>query len=98
MKLLSVLMAFLVPVSAFAMGQTSPPPAPAVNLPSSLTETECEGTQCATGKSEGTWVFHGSLADAQWDNGAEAKLVVQRFDAGESTYAASTCPTALPMA
>ncbi len=82
MKLLPVLMAFLVPVSACAMAQTSPPPAAAVNLPSTLTETECEGTQCATGRSEGTWVFHGSLADARWNNGAEAKLVVQRFDAG----------------
>ena len=84
MNFVSVLIAFLFLLSAFAPAQTAPSlPAPAVNFPSTLTETECEGSRCAPGGERGgTWVFHGLLGDAQWNNGAAAKLAIERFDAG----------------
>jgi enterochelin esterase-like enzyme len=82
MKLVSVLIVLLFLLSAFTLAQTSLQPTPADKFPSSLTETECEGRQCAPGSgNEGTWVFHGLLGDAQWGNGVVAKLAVVRFEA-----------------
>lgn len=84
MKVVSRLIAVLCLLPAIASAQTSPASlVPLVKQTSMLTETECEGNTCGTGgESKGAWVFHGSLGDAQWSNGAQAKLVVQRFDEG----------------
>jgi enterochelin esterase-like enzyme len=85
MRVVFLLAAFFILPSAFAPAQTTSSALPsASNLPSSLVETECEGSQCApTRGNQGIWVFHGSLGDAQWSsNGAAAKLVILRFDAG----------------
>lgn len=55
----------------------------AANVPAVITETECMGEQCTTGgKVSGTWKFSGILGEGNWSNGAEAKIVVERFDEG----------------
>jgi enterochelin esterase family protein len=62
-----------------------PPPLAAVDhrLPAKVTETECAGNPCGSAKGTGAaWAFHGILGEAQWTNGAVAKLVIERFDAG----------------
>jgi enterochelin esterase-like enzyme len=84
MKSASVLAGLLFLLGAHAPAQpATPSPVTTMKLPSALTETECEGNQCASvGESVGAWVFHGSLGDAQWSNGAAAKLVIERFDEG----------------
>jgi enterochelin esterase-like enzyme len=69
---------------AFAYGQANSHLA-ASNLqyPALVRETECQGTPClASAKSEATWEFHGVSGDGRWSNGAFAKLVIERFDAG----------------
>jgi len=53
-----------------------------MSLPGKLTETECRGSQCADAiGSKAAWEFHGSIGDAQWLDGASAKLVIERYDA-----------------
>ncbi len=54
------------------------------SLPSAMTETECQGAQCTPDDSvKGTWIFSGILGAAHWANGAEAKIVVERFEPGD---------------
>lgn len=81
MKFISVLAVLFFPLSVLAAGQTaSPSRVPAFEYPSKITETECMGKQCTPrGGREGTWVFHGILGDAQWNNGDAAKMVIERF-------------------
>jgi enterochelin esterase-like enzyme len=53
------------------------------NLPPAMTEAECAGEQCTPASgSSGTWIFSGNLGTADWSNGAEAKVVIERFDEG----------------
>lgn len=80
-KLASIV--FLCVHFAFAYGQASPPPpASSLQYPLSATETECEGNPCvASTKSEAAWEFHGVSGDGKWNNGAFAKIVIERFDA-----------------
>jgi enterochelin esterase family protein len=84
MKVASTMTSFLFLFCAYAVAQTtSPPLVPTAAFPSALTEAECEIDQCSPGGgSEGNWIFHGLLGEAQWSNGASAKLVIERFDAG----------------
>ena len=57
----------------------SPLPVQFLQIPSTL--MECEADLCGTsGEGGGTWTFHGSTGDAQWPNGAVAKLIIERFD------------------
>jgi len=69
-------------LSGFVHAQNvSPPPAPAIQIPTTL--NECEANLCAAGGAgAGKWVFHGVAGEAQWPDGASAKLVVERFDEG----------------
>lgn len=81
MKFILASIIVLALTSRFSPAQNvAPPSAAAIQIPSTL--TECEGNQCSPGsEGEGTWLFHGSLGDAQWNNGAVAKLVIQQFNA-----------------
>ena len=80
MKIICLLLAGLSQISTSAFPQNvSNPPVPTMQFPSLL--NECEGKQCTSGdEGKGTWVFHGLTGDAQWTDGAMAKLVVERFD------------------
>jgi enterochelin esterase-like enzyme len=50
-------------------------------LPAVLTEAECMGEPCAPDSGiRGTWKLSGILGTADWSNGAEAKIVIERFD------------------
>jgi enterochelin esterase-like enzyme len=52
-------------------------------LPTTLIETECDGEHCVPdGKVRATWRFDGVLGTGDWNNGAEAKVVIERFDEG----------------
>src|SRR5580765_235782 len=80
MKVTLALIAALSLIPRFSVAQTDALPA-AVAIPILSRLTECEGKQCSPGsEGEGTWQFHGLLGDAQWNNGAVAKLVIQQFD------------------
>jgi enterochelin esterase-like enzyme len=81
MKLRSASLAVLFFVSGISLAQnTTSPSSASMQIPSSL--TECEASQCPPGsQNQGTWSFRGSLGDAHWNNGADAKLIVQKFDA-----------------
>lgn len=76
------LLAFLAPV--IAQGQPAPPVAPAaMAVPAVVTEMECMGSDCVPdAKISGTWKFNGILGTADWNNGAEARVIVERFDEG----------------
>ena len=84
MKSTSALAALAFSVCTFAFAQTLPSlPGSVDKFPSAITESECQGEQCApNSETHGTWVFHGYLGDAQWSNGATAEIVVERFDDG----------------
>ncbi len=84
MKLVSAYAGLALSVCTIAFAQTAPPSPGAVNkFPSAITETECQGDQCATNsETHGTWAFHGYLGNAEWSNGATAEIVVERFDEG----------------
>ena len=84
MKYAVAIMGTLLFLNVFAQGQAGlEVPANFSSLPPAITETECEGSQCASGsKITGTWKFDGILGDAQWSNGAEAKVIIERFDEG----------------
>lgn len=77
-----VLLASLVPV--FAQSQGTPPSTPAaIPIPAVITEMECTGSQCVPdAKVSGSWKFSGILGTADWNNGAEARVVFERFDGG----------------
>ncbi|MGB6729026.1 MAG: alpha/beta hydrolase-fold protein [Terracidiphilus sp.] len=52
-------------------------------LSPALIETECMGEQCVPdGKVSGAWEFSGILGTADWSDGAEANVVIERFDEG----------------
>jgi enterochelin esterase family protein len=56
---------------------------PAIAVPAVINEMECVGSQCVPDvKISGTWNFNGVLGTADWNNGAEARVVVERFDEG----------------
>jgi enterochelin esterase family protein len=77
-----VLFAFLVPVFALSQAAQLATPA-AIAVPAVITEMECMGSQCVPdAKISGTWNFSGILGTANWNNGAEARVIVQRFDEG----------------
>jgi enterochelin esterase-like enzyme len=79
MKAVSALLLFFVVFPALISAQTpEKDSAPQTQIPSVL--KECEENQCSGGKSESTWVFHGSIGQARWNDGAVAELVVERFD------------------
>ncbi len=77
----------LVLLTSFAL-EVLPVPGQPVNhgnsdakLPPVLTEMECMGTQCVPdGGISGAWRFGGVLGTADWSNGAQAKVVIERFD------------------
>lgn len=49
--------------------------------PDAVTEMECMGSQCIPdARISGSWDFKGVLGNAQWNNGAEARVVIERFD------------------
>jgi enterochelin esterase-like enzyme len=77
-------MASLFLVGIVAHGQTAPQlPDNSSPLPIAITETECEGSQCVPdGKISGTWKFSGVLGEGRWNNGGDAKIVIERFDEG----------------
>lgn len=53
----------------------------ATQLPSAMVETECAGQECGpNGNVSGRWKFDGVMGTADWSNGAEAVVVVERFD------------------
>lgn len=53
-------------------------------LPPALMESECMGDPCSPAAGiGGTWSFNGILGKADWNNDAEAKVVIERFDAGD---------------
>ena len=81
MKVVSTLLLWVVVLPAAVTSAQTPEksPVPQVQIPSVL--MECEESQCAGGKSESTWTFHGSIGQAGWSDGAIAVLVVERFDA-----------------
>ncbi len=68
---------------AFAQSQAAQPATPAaIAVPAVIAEIECMGSQCVPDpKISGTWKFSGVLGAADWNNGAEARVVVERFDA-----------------
>lgn len=71
-----------------------PPPAVAIQIPSSL--TECEGNQCASGREGGcAWVFHGSGGEARCRNGAVAKLIIQQADSDAVIIRRTDLPNSL---
>ncbi len=77
-----------------AHGQAAQPANSAAALPSAMTETECTGEQCVPdGKVSGTWTFSGILGTADWSNGAEAKVVIERFDEGGVEFRRIDLPT-----
>ena len=94
MKFVSVWIGCFFLLSAFAPAQAPPQSSPSDKFPAALTETECKGSPCAPGSGgEGTWIFHGLLGDAQWGNGAVAKLAVVRFDADNIVIQRIDLPT-----
>lgn len=70
--------------SMFAQGLVAQSSAPAsIAGPAAITEMECTGSQCVPdAKTSGSWKFNGVLGSAQWNNGAEARVVIERFDEG----------------
>lgn len=68
---------------ATAQGQAAQHGASTAKLPPAMVETECMGEQCvADGSVSGRWKFNGLLGTADWSNGAQATVVLERF--GES--------------
>jgi enterochelin esterase-like enzyme len=50
-------------------------------LPLAMTETECIGDRCAPdAEISGTWRFREVMGRADWNNAAEATVVIERFD------------------
>jgi enterochelin esterase-like enzyme len=79
--LISVSFIYCAVLQGQAVPQLTPVPH---SLLAAMTETECQGSQCTPDDSvTGTWTFHGILGDAQWTNGAEATVVVDRFNPEE---------------
>jgi len=79
-RIAPVLLAAIVLSRASAQQQV-PESGSAVNLPPAMTEAECLGDQCTPPSGiSGTWNFNGILGTAEWSNGAEAKVVIERFD------------------
>lgn len=77
-----VLFVSLAPV--LAQSPATQPAAPAaIAVLAVITVMECMGSQCVPdAKISGTWKFSGILGTADWNNGAEARGVVERFDEG----------------
>ncbi len=51
------------------------------DTPPAMTETECMGGQCDLNADvRGTWKFSGVMGTADWNDGAEATVVIERFD------------------
>lgn len=73
-----VLIGWISFASAFARDEVQDPVA---MYPAVITETECMGEQCTPGSGiSGTWKFSGILGTSDWNDGAEAKVVIERFD------------------
>lgn len=63
-------------VQAYAQSPDS-----SAKLPPILVETECMGEQCTPGAGiSGIWSFSGILGTANWNDGAEAKVIIEQFD------------------
>ncbi len=76
-----VLIALMALAREYAQGQTTQDRGSAAKFPSAMVETECMGEHCVPdGKVSGAWRFNGILGTAEWSNGAEAKVVIERFD------------------
>src|SRR5579862_822110 len=46
-----------------------------------MAETECSGSVCVPNEAiRGIWTFSGILGEAKWNNGAEAKVIIDRLD------------------
>jgi enterochelin esterase family protein len=72
--------ALLAPMFVWSQAAQSATPA-AIAVPAVMTEMECMGSQCVPdAKVSGSWKFDGILGTADWNNGAEARIVVERFD------------------
>jgi enterochelin esterase-like enzyme len=71
-------------VQASAQDQTATAvESPVIAAPAAITEMECVGSRCVPDtKTRGVWSFSGVLGNAHWNNGAEARVVVERFDEG----------------
>jgi enterochelin esterase-like enzyme len=66
-----------------AQDQSAQDSSSARRLPAVLTETECTGEQCTPDSGiSSTWRFNGILGNADWSNGAEATVVIERFQEG----------------
>lgn len=67
-----------------AKGQESFQPAnSSSHLPSAIAEMECEGSQCTPdARISATWNLSGVLGSAQWNTGANATIIIERFDDG----------------
>jgi enterochelin esterase family protein len=83
MKFTARLVVSLLLLSGFVQAQNlASSPSRLMRLPGKLTETECRGNQCSgAAGSKAAWEFHGLIGDAQWRDGASARLVVERYDA-----------------
>jgi enterochelin esterase family protein len=76
-----VLIAIIAAACACAQDKAEQRPISATELPSAMTEVECMGEQCIPAEGVGgKWELNGILGTADWDNGAEARIVVERFD------------------
>ena len=82
MKFAIILIASISLADGAAQGQIAErPDSTTIALPSAIEEMECMGGQCIPdARINGTWEFSGILGNAQWSNGAEARLVIERFD------------------
>ena len=83
-KFAAIAILFACFAQALAQSPAVPPASSnAITAPIAIREMECMGSQCVPdAKTSGTWKFSGMLGHAQWNNGAEARVVVERYDAG----------------
>lgn len=80
-KFVIVILGLLALRAALAQDQTAQTTSSTAKFPQVLTEAECMGEQCSPdGALSGSWKFNGILGTADWSNGAEAKVVIERFD------------------
>ena len=72
-----VSLACILLVPALTPGQSASSIAP----PEAMAETECSGSVCVPNEAiRGIWTFSGILGEAKWNNGAEAKVIIDRLD------------------
>jgi enterochelin esterase-like enzyme len=81
-----VVVPVLVACISYATAQSQPVSeanSAAIAFPTAITEMECTGDQCVPDSTTtGMWKFSGALGNAEWNNGSEARVVIERFDQG----------------